>query len=840
MTFILKMAWRDSRASRRRLALFSLSIVLGIAALVALGSFGANLESAIQDQTKALLGADLTITARQPVKPELQAHMDSLTGEQSREVSFSSMLVTLDGRTRLVQVRALDGPFPFYGEFVTHPASAAQAVKTEDQVAVLEPTLLAQFGLKEGDKVKLGTLEFRIVGSVENIPGDSLAVAQLAPRVFIPLRNLAATGLAGEGSLVRYRTALKLPETVNPVEVEKAMREKFRAERLSYDTVEERKRELGQVMRNVTAFLSLVGFIALVLGAIGVASAVHVYIRQKIPTVAVLRCLGASARQSFSIYLVQSLGLGLFGALLGAAIGIAIQLILPAFAKDWLPFEVDFFISWAAVVRGVLAGLIICVLFALLPLLAIRRVSPLVALRSAFAAGGRRFDPWTAVVVLAIVGAVTAFAIVQARSLLIGLGFTGMLVVAFVVFTALARAVAWVARRWLPKGLPYVVRQGVANLHRPNNRTVLLLVSLGLGTFLVLTLYLTRATLLGQIQGTGGDQRPNLMFFDIQDDQIDPLKAVMAEQGAPAEQSAPIVTMRVVSLKGRTIEELLRDPAENIPAWTLRREYRSTFRDHLVATEMISDGEFIGKADGLGGVIPISVEDGLARDMRVTVGDEMEFDVQGVRMKTKITSLRTVDWQRMQPNFFVVFPAGVLEDAPKFYVVATRAKNPEESARVQQAVVKDFPSVSSIDLGLVLKTLDDIFDKVSFVVQFMAFFTVATGVIVLAGAIFTGKQQRIRETVLLRTVGATGSQLMRIQLVEYAILGLLAAIVGAGLAVVGNVLLAQFVFKTASVNPAGTLGGAVVAVVVVTLVTGLLTNRGLTRHPPLEILRQET
>ena len=594
------------------------------------------------------------------------------------------------------------------------------------------------------------------------------------------------------------------------------------------------------MLDNVNAFLSLVGFVALFLGAIGVASAIHVYVRQKITTVAVLRCLGASARQSFAVYLVQGLGLGVFGATLGAALGVGVQLLLPHVMADLLPFDVSFFIAWPAVARGMGAGLVICLLFTLLPLLTVRRVSPLVALRSAFVERVGGPDPWRVALGVLIVLAVAGFAVWQTRSLPLGLGFAGALGVGFGVLAVVAHLVAWTARRWCPRGLPYVVRQGVANLYRPNNRTVLLLLALGLGTFLMLTLYLTRTTLLSQIQGTGGNGRSNLLFFDIQDDQIEPLNTLLEREGVASRQQAPIVTMRLKSLQGRTVEEILADRGAGIPGWTLRREYRSTFRGELTGTETLIEGTFTGRVAEGTEPVPISIEEGLARDMRLKLGDELQFDVQGVTLAARVGSIRKVDWQRLQPNFFIVFPEGVLEAAPKFYVMAMRAETPADSARLQQAVVRDFPNVSAIDLTLLLQTFDAIFAKVSLVVRFMALFTVATGVIVLVGAVLTGRYQRIRETVLLRTLGATRRQLMQIQLVEYAILGVLAAAVGCILAVAANALLAHFVFKTSAAFPVGFLLLTVLAVTAVTLLTGLLSNRGVTDHPPLAVLRQET
>jgi putative ABC transport system permease protein len=239
-------------------------------------------------------------------------------------------------------------------------------------------------------------------------------------------------------------------------------------------------------------------------------------------------------------------------------------------------------------------------------------------------------------------------------------------------------------------------------------------------------------------------------------------------------------------------------------------------------------------------VVPISVEEGLFKEMGLKLGDEIEWDVQGVPMRSRVSSVRAVEWRRLEPNFFVVFPEGVLEPAPKFHVAAVRAQDADHSARVQRAVVAALPNVTAIDLALVMQTVDGIFTKVAFVIQFMALFTVATGIVVLAGAVLTGRFQRIRETVLLRTLGATRRQLVQIQLVEYALLGALAAIVGCGLSVVGNLLLAKYVFHiTPSVSVALLVVGAL-AVCAVTVITGLLTSRGITDHPPLEVLRQET
>ncbi|MDB6167377.1 MAG: hypothetical protein JWM88_241 [Verrucomicrobia bacterium] len=842
MTFILKMAWRDSRASRRRLVLVSLSVVLGIAALVGIGSFADNLKLTVEQQSRALLGADLVIQApRAKFTDEAEAYFKSLGGERSSELSLGSMVSfpTRGNQRRLVQIRALEGGFPFYGDLVTEPAGAMAKLGTGDY-ALLEETLLIQFGVQAGDEVMIGQKTLKVAGALKKIPGESAAVAMFAPRVYISSAAMEATGLLKSKTFITHREYFRLPPARDPDAIVKDMKEKFRKQRWRYSTVEERKRDLGQSLKDVFSFISLVGFVALFLGAVGVASAMHVYIRQKIATVAVLRCLGASARTSFAVYLVQGAGVGIVGAILGAVLGVTVQVVLPVVMKDLMPFTVHFFVSWPAVGKGALAGLVICLLFTLLPLLAIRRVSPLLAIRSALGETPAA-DPLRLGLFFAIAAAILGFAVWQTGHWATGLGFTLAMAVGFATLAGVALLVSWAARRFVPrKTLSYAWRQGLANLHRPNNRTVLLLLSLGLGTFLMLTLVLTRQTLVSKMLGIGDGARPNLMFFDIQDDQAARLAAIMKENGAPLLVEAPIVTMRLSGLKGRSAEDLLKDEKSGVAAWTLRREYRSTYRTELSDTEKVTEGKFIGRVAPGEARVPVSIEAGLAKDLQVKLDDTLTFDVQGVPLNGYVASIREVEWQRMQPNFFVVFPAGVLEAAPKTFVAAVRAASPAESARLQQAVAREFPGISAIDLSLLLQTVMGILEKVAFVVTFMAAFTVMTGIIVLAGAVLTGRFQRIRETVLLRTLGATRRQLRQIQLVEYAVLGILAAVTGGGLAVAGNALLAKYLFKTAVVWSPGVLLVAVLASVAITLVTGLVANRGIVDHPPLEVLRQET
>lgn len=833
------MAWRDSRASRRRLLFFSCSIVLGIAALTAIGSLGVNLERALEEQAKSLLGADLVIGSRHTFTPEEEKLFAEIGGEQSREVSFPSMLHFLNPKgTRLVQVRALDGQFPFYGALETDPPNAAEDFRTGGNGALVEQSLLAQFNAKVGDSIKIGELTTRVAGSLLKVPGETVIFATIAPRVYLPMSDLPSTGLLREGSLARHRISFKLPEAVDAQKLIDQLKPKLDENRLSHNTVEERKRDLGRSMDNLYSYLKLVGFIALLLGGVGVASAIHVHVKQKLGTVAVLRCLGGSIAQTFAVYVAQGMALGLFGATLGALLGIAIQAALPQVLADLIPFEFEFRTSWWAVARAMSIGFVICLLFALLPLLAVRRVSPLAAIRVSAGSQTRCRDPLAWIVAGALAAGILGFALTQGRDWRVGVGFAGGLLVVFALLAATAKGLVAATRKFTPANAPFTVRQGLANLHRPNNRTLLLLLSLGLGTFLMTSLYLVQQTLLTQLISSDRKEQPNAILFDIQPDQREGVSNLVASLKLPVLDEAPIVTMRLSSLKGRSVESILTNKNSGIPNWTLRREYRCTYSERLRDSEKLIAGTWPPKTNGTD-VIPISVEEGIAKDWQIGLGDEIVWDVQGVPMTTRVTSLREVDWRRVQPNFFVVFPPGALEDAPSMHVLVTRVNSSEESAQLQREVVTEFPSVSAIDLTLILRTLDTILEQIAFVVRFMAMFTVATGLLVLVGALVTGRFQRIQESILLRTLGASRRQIFRVLFVEYAALGLLSALTGGLLATGAAWAISVFVFKASFAPTVMPLLVALIAVPTLTVVTGFVMSRGVMNHPPLAILRSE-
>lgn len=831
------MAWRDSRRSRGRLLLFISSIVIGIAALVAIQSFGENLQSDIDREAQTLLGADLALEMNQPPSDSLLAWMDSIGQEHARTVGFVSMAYFPSANsTRLANIQALEGNFPFYGELGTEPAAAAQDFRNGAE-ALVDLSMMQQYQLAVGDSVKIGQVSFRIAGSLLSAPGRTGLNAAIAPIIYIPMPMLEATQLVQKGSRVEYTYFFRTGQETDLEKLLESREKMLQAERVDEETVEDRKRSIGNTLGNFTTFLNLVAFVALLLGCIGVASAVHIYIKEKVPTVAILRCLGASGRQAFLIYLIQVAIMGFFGTLLGIAAGSLLQLVIPAVMADFLPVEnISTDISLKAIVQGLLTGLGIAILFTLLPLLRIRQTAPLRTLR---AVGDEKTprDPlrWAIYGLIAI--CVGLFTYWQTESWQDTLVFPLGLGLALGLLALVSRGFIWALQRFFPRQWSFVWRQSLANLFRPNNQTLILLVSIGLGTALLATLFFTRDLLLDQVRLTAQGDRPNMILFDIQTPQKEAVAKLVTDHKLPLIQQVPIVTMRLETVNGITKAENEQDTTSKIRNWVFNREYRVTYRDTLIDSEKITEGTWHGeKPDD--GEIYVSIASNIAEDMQADIGTRLTFDVQGRPIETVVSSIREVDFRRVQTNFFVVFPTGVLENAPQFHVVVTRTADTDQSIAFQTALVQNFPNVSVVDLSQILKTVDEILGKVAFVVRFMALFSILTGLLVLISSVLLSKYQRIRESVLLRTIGAKRRQILWINGLEYFILGSLATITGLLLALIASWALAYFQLDIPfrpNLLPALYSYGIITGL---TVLIGLFNSREIVNEPPLEVLRR--
>lgn len=837
--WLLKMALRDSRKNRGRLLLFISSIIIGIAALVAIFSLEDNVRRDIDTQAKALVGADLVVDNNRPPDESISKLIDTLGDEHSRQCSFASMVYFKKSNgTRLIEVLAIEGAYPYYGSFETIPAEAGIRFR-EAQEALVDKTLMLQYNAQVGDTIQVGELDFKIAGVLTQAPGRTGISTTIAAPVYIPFRYLDQTGLLQKGSRFKYTYYFKYLSTAHMTRQLDAVEETLERSGWDYETAESRKQQTSRQFDDLSKFLTLVGFIALLLGCIGIASSTNIYVREKISSIAVLRCLGATGLQTFLIYLIQITAIGFLGAFIGAVLGTLAQQLLPVVLKDLLPVTITTAISWAAVAKGLALGVIISFLFGLLPLLSIRNISPLYTLRVSIEPRRAWKDPLQLTMFFVILVFVCLFARLQMENWMQAIVFSAGILLAFILLTIVALLLRWVVRKFFPASLSYVWRQGFANLYRPNNQTILLIVTIGLGTLFIGTLYFIQGTLMNRVSLSASGNQSNMVLFDIQGSQKTAVAELAQQYQLPVQQQVPIVTMRIEEINGKTGDDVRKDSTIDIPRRAFEGEIRVTYRDTLTDSEKLTAGEMNNKGHQQGDPIYISVEKGWADHIKVGVGDSIVFNVQGALMPVIVGSLRDVNWQRVQTNFRVVFPSGVLETAPQFHVLVTRVPSSEVSAAFQQAVVQKFPNISIIDLGLILKVLDEVLEKIGFVIRFMAGFSIATGLIVLIASVLVSKFQRMQESILLRTLGASRRQIFFIIALEHFFLGALAAATGIVLSLAGSWALARFSFNAAFQPTWMPTIILFFAISLLTVIIGLFNSRSVVNTPPLEILRRE-
>ena len=826
------MAWRDAKASRTRLLLFMSSIILGIAAVVSIQLFSQNLTDNIQNQSKSLMGADFVIDSNEIPNERTQALIDILQPDAS-EINFVSMVAfPKNNTTKLVRVRGLQGDFPFYGELETEPITAATSYQPSGK-ALVDATLMLQYNLQPGDSIKVGEITLPIAGAIKAMPGNTAVATSVAPLVLIPLRFIKATELLQFGSRKKYLFYYHQPQA-DFADLENRVKPLLEEENAQLKTHTSASRNLGRQYENVGSFLNLTAFIALLLGCIGIASSVNIYIKEKIKAVAVLKCLGASRKQSFFIFLIQIAGIGILGGIIGTVIGVGLQELFPLVLKEFLPFDLTINITVQPLFTGVLLGLVMSLLFALLPLLRTWYVSPLEVLRVS-GETAKRPKKASYIVLAMIILFLYAFSYVLLRDLLFALAFVGGVLFTFGILSGIATLTMNGVKTFFPKSAGFTTRMSLLNLFRPNNQTIVLLVAIGLGTFLISTLYFTKDILLDKAAIDTTSERANLITLDVQPAQVGEMEDIFKTNNVPILDNIPIVTMRVHSIKNKMVNQLRADSTSQIKSWVLNHEFRTTYRSKLVDSEEIAKGEWVAEQKA-GDTIAISISDNLARDARITVGDPIVFNVQGVLMPTVVRSIRKVDWANLQPNFTIVFPKGVLENAPQFHVLTTYAPTEAKSAGLQRELVGKFPNVSVIDLRQMYTVVEDILNKVSWIINFMAFFSILTGIIVLIGSVRTSKYQRIKESVLLRTLGAKNKQILTLTALEYLFLGILGSLLGILLALISSLLLAIFVFKEPFMPSPIPFLVFLPGISLLVLGIGLSNIREVLRSSPLEVL----
>jgi putative ABC transport system permease protein len=839
---LLGLAWRESRSTRRKLLLYMSSISLGVAALVAIDSFAGNITRSVREQSRALIGGDIVFSVRNGWTPATDSVLDEFRAEGvtiSKATAFASMaFAPRTNSTRLAQVRAVSPGYPLYGTITTRPPGQWQRIHDGRHV-LLDPSLMVGLDVQVGDTVSLGYQTFEVIGQLEQVPGDPGIAGAMAPRLFISEQHMAATRLLITGSRGEYDAFGRY--TGDPDALVERMDARLDSAQLRARTINQQEENITEGIQELSNFLGLVGIIALLLGGVGVASGVNAWVMRKIDTVAILRCLGATTRQVMTIYITQAAAMGLLGAAIGAALGVAIQFLLPGVLNEVLPVDVSVRLEPRAIGMGMLLGLWIALAFALRPLIALRRVSPLQALRRTDdGSPARRWwrDPTRIAVNVLVAASVVGLSATRAEDVEEIFAFSGGIAGALMVLAGSAAILSIAARRAIRAGWPYVVRQGVANLYRPGNQTRSVVLSLGFGAFLITTLYLVQSNLLATFRQAEMDSRGNLVFFDIQDDQIPGIDSVVNGQRREYVARVPIITMRVAALNGRSVNDILADTSVREQPWSLRREYRSTYRSDIAGTEKILSGTWFGERPTPAGGIPqVSLEKEIADAMRAELGDTITWNVQGLEVPTVLTSTREVNWQRFELNFFAVFEPSALEAAPKTWAALVMAPDDSAVAALQRDVVRRFPNVASLDLSLVRRTVADISARATTAIRFLAIFSLAMAIPVLFSAVSATRRDRVREGVLLKTLGATRRQISRILFSEYALLGVLGSLAGMVLSFGGAWLLLRYVFER-PFEPVFLEAGAIaLLMLLLTVSIGLLAGRDVFKETPMAALR---
>ncbi len=830
--FARSMVKRELRAAARRFGFYGGCMAIGIAVVASLHSLREAVDQAVDLRAREMLGADLRLESRDPFGPEIRgalAELEAVALEPTTRVSRlgSMALAERSGRSRLIDLLAIDGDYPLYGNVWTEPRDAWRDFGSTSGRVFVDSTLLLQLDAEVGDRLRLGTRSFEIAAAVKKAPGSFGLQAEVAPRVFMTRGDLDRTGLVVEGSLVAHLFYLKLPDGhVDPWLEEHG--EMLELARVRSQTVRGYQQDMSEAFGNLTRYLGLVGLAALVLGSIGVAAGVRVFVREKLDTVALLRGVGASPRDVIAIYSGLAVCLGIGAGLLGLVLCLPLLAVLPTLFAELLPVEVRLRLGPGAIATGLGLSVWATLLCALGPVFDLARVPPLRALRRDFTAdevGGARGRLWVAAgFTLSLVLA----SIWQAGSWRVGLAFAGGLVATILALALAARGLMELLRVAVrggrTRGLAYWARQGIANLFRPRNHTLPTTIAIGFALFTVATIHAVQRNVLDQMAVDARPDRPNFVLFDVQRDQVDGVERLLAEHGAGITDQAPLVSARLAGIGDeRRASFLTREDLSRELRWALQREYRLTYSDALRDSEELVAGRWWrpGEVRADTSPFPVSLERDLANSLGVGVGDRLRWQIQGVEVETVVASLRQVDWGRMATNFFVVFPPAALEAAPQSTVLLAHLAEERARADLQRALVGAFPNVSALDATLILRSLDSMLGQIGIAIRLLSVFTLATGIVILVAAALAARAERAREALLLRVLGASRPLLRRIVSTEAIVLAALATVVGVLLALAAAWAVVVFVFELPFTPPLVDLLGLATATFSLTALIGL-------------------
>ena len=844
--FVLRMAGRELRASWRRLVFFFVCVAVGVGAIVALRSLIQSVGATMTAAPRALTAADILITSGPPGSDEVLAISDAtLAGEpelaRTSSVEIASMARPADETktiARVVELRGVQAAFPFYGKFVLQDDMPYHHGLLAGGGALVRPELLTQLDVAVGDQIIIGEGTFEIRGVILREPGGQLGAFSFGPRVLVDHDDLLATGLLGFGTRAQRQLLVQVPEArIEPLvaQLREPLRDAFVRVR-SYRQTEDR---IAANMLRAENYLSLIGFVVVILGGIGVWSVTRVFVQQRVRIVAILKCLGATSGQVLAIYVLQMVALGLGGSLLGVALAGGALAAIPASLAEQAATAVglgdlSYGLRASAVAQGVGVGVVVSLLFALGPLLEMRAIKPLALLRWGLVTTPAR--DWVQIAVVAVLTAVlVVLASWQAASWQVGFWLCGGFALVAVVLHLVGQGLVRVIQP-LGAGARFTLRHAVLNLARPGNQTRVILLSVGLGSFFIIGIHAVQANLLGAFALEIRDDTPDMFLLDIQQDQVAGVSALLTQRVQQAPSFLPVLRARVTGVPGQrtTLES-----AREVRRRGVGREYTVTYRDHLEENERLVAGTFWGPEASDQG--EVSVEESVRERLDLELGDTIRFDILGREILATVSSVRTVDWDDSRSGgFMFLFRPGVLERAPHSVIAFMRG--PPETvarARLQRDLVAGFPNVSVIDGLEVIATIRRILDYVTLAISVVGGIALLSGVLILVGSVAMTKFQRRYETAIFKTLGATTRTIVLMLVFEYGLLGTLAGLVGSVGALALTWGLTRFLLEiTWTPAPLVNLAGLGLTALVVAVV-GVTASLDVLRRKPLATLRAE-
>lgn len=835
---LLHFAWRDGLRHWKQGLFFTLTLFIGLGTLATIRFYSETARDSLDQRTQMLLGADLMLHSNQPFDSELQARLKRFPGQQAREARLLTMGRELQqDRSRLIQVRGIEAGFPYYGTPEVYPEESWQQL-TGSLSIIVDETLALQWELAPGSRLQIGNQIFTVSGILKTIPGEPLVTGVFVPRVWVDLPQLTTTGLLEQGSISRHYVHLASNSQETIQQWTQSLQQDSQSHNLTLESPQSRKEETGTLLGQIESFLSLAGLAALLLGAIGLASATTLYLRAKEQQVALLRCLGVTPLQALFPFIVQMIVLGLGAACGGIVFGLFGQIVLLDLMAPLLPVTVETTFSWVRVVEVLVTGMLTFVLCTAPAVLPLRKLSPLAALRRDYlpVPASRWKDPLlVGISALGVIGFIILTTLLS-PNLVWAFWFLLGIAVLLLFLLAVGKTLLKLAGSPLFRGLPFTWKHGITNLQRPNNRTLLQILILGTGSVLLLSVWIASHLLLQQASLVRQADDPDMIFFDIQPDQTEGFTELVEELGHPVHELAPVITARLETLNEANLEDLQAAEEGNIEEWAFHREYRLSWREYLVSNEVITQGEWIGHWGKADQPVPISVAERVVQALNLKLGDRMRFDIQGVPVETYVASIRRVEWRQVQTNFFVIFPTGFLESAPRFYIASLQAGSPEQSTRLQQQILQQYPNISSVSLGQIMDTVQEILDQAAWILNWVGSVSILTGVLVLIGTLLGGRQERIREIALWRLLGLEVSRIRKLLAVEYGAIGIIVVLASILASLVVGGILSYWVFNLPLSYPVSSLLLFALLLPALTLTLGWLFGGRIHKESPLTTL----